>query len=110
MGDLDLDLDQRRQAALAAWTRFVEDGDRAAAQVRPEILDSWTRSGASIAPDVGSAPLADESETRSLWQGSPLQVVWTSAGDEPSEPIVTIASGLMPPKRRSNAICRPSGE
>jgi transcriptional regulator of acetoin/glycerol metabolism len=70
----DLDLDQRRQAALAAWTMFVEDGDRAAARVRPEILDSWTRSGASIAPDVGSAPLADESETRSLWQGSPLQV------------------------------------
>src|SRR5688572_26608240 len=68
------DLDQRRQAALTAWTSFVEGGAGAAAMARPEILDSWTRSGASIAPDVGRAPLADESETRSLWRGSPLQV------------------------------------
>ena len=68
------DLDQRRQAALTAWTTFVEGGEGAAAMARPEILDSWTRSGASIAPDVGSAPLADESETRSLWRGSPLQI------------------------------------
>ena len=68
------ELDQRRRAALTAWTSFVEDGGRSAAPVRPEILDSWTRSGASVARDVGHAPLADESETRSLWQGSPLQI------------------------------------
>jgi len=68
------ELDQRRRAALTAWTTFVEKGGRSAAPVRPEILDSWTRSGASVARDVGHAPLADESETRSLWQGSPLQI------------------------------------
>ena len=65
---------ERRRAALSAWTTFVEDGDRAAPRVRPEIRDSWERSGASVARDVGHAPLADESETRSFWQGSPLQV------------------------------------
>ncbi len=59
---------------MTAWTNFVEEGDDAAPLVRPEILDSWNRSGASVARDVGQAPLADESETRSLWQGSPLQI------------------------------------
>ncbi|RHW27131.1 transcriptional regulator [Nocardioides immobilis] len=68
------ELDQRRRAALTAWTTFVEEGDRSAVPVRPEILDSWTRSGASVARDVGHAPLADESETRSFWRGSPLQI------------------------------------
>lgn len=68
------ELDQRRRAALAAWTTFVEEGDRAASLVRPEILDSWNRSGASVARDVGHAPLADEQETSGLWRGSPLQV------------------------------------
>lgn len=68
------DLDQRRRAALRAWTTFVEEGDPATPLVRPEILDSWNRSGAAVARDVGYAPLADESETRSFWQGSPLQI------------------------------------
>ncbi|GAA1531305.1 helix-turn-helix domain-containing protein [Nocardioides humi] len=68
------ELDQRRRLALAAWTSWIEEGDGAAASVRPEILDSWVRSGASVARDVGHAPLADESETRSFWQGSPLQI------------------------------------
>jgi transcriptional regulator of acetoin/glycerol metabolism len=68
------DLDQRRRAALAAWTTFVEEGDRATELVRPEILDSWNRSGLSVARDVVQAPLADESETRSFWKGSPLQI------------------------------------
>lgn len=68
------ELDQRRRVALAAWTTFVEEGDRATDLVRPEILDSWTRSGASVARDVVRAPLADESETRSFWRGSPLQI------------------------------------
>jgi len=68
------ELDQRRRRALAAWTTWVEEGDGALTQVRPEILDSWTRSGASVARDVIQAPLADESETRSFWQGSPLQI------------------------------------
>ncbi|CAN5300455.1 helix-turn-helix domain-containing protein [soil metagenome] len=42
--------------------------------MRPEILSSWTRSGAAITPYVSAAPLADESETSSLWRDSPLQV------------------------------------
>lgn len=68
------ELDQRRRRALAAWTTWVEERDGALTQVRPEILDSWARSGACVARDVNQAPLADESETRSFWQGSPLQI------------------------------------
>ena len=63
------ELDERRRAALNAWTTWVE-GDGTAPTVRPEILDSWTRSGASVAWDVGHAPLADEAETRSYWTGT----------------------------------------
>jgi len=69
-----VDLQERRLEAVRAWTAFVENGDAAAAIVRPEILSSWTRSGASVKPDVTEAPLADESETRDYWRGSPLQV------------------------------------
>jgi transcriptional regulator of acetoin/glycerol metabolism len=76
------ELDQRRRRALAAWTTWVEDGDGALTQVRPEILDSWTRSGASVARDVIQAPLADESETRSFWKGSPLQIAVERVEDE----------------------------
>jgi transcriptional regulator of acetoin/glycerol metabolism len=68
------DLDERKQACLHAWTTFVEQGDGAEPLVRPEILSSWTRSEAAITPDVGAAPLADESETSSIWRDSPLQV------------------------------------
>ncbi|GAA3546348.1 transcriptional regulator [Nocardioides daeguensis] len=76
------ELDQRRRRALAAWTTWVEERDGALTQVRPEILDSWTRSGACVARDVHQAPLADESETRSLWQGSPLQIAVERVEDE----------------------------
>lgn len=77
------DLDQRRQASLRAWSTFVEQGDRAADLVRPEILDSWRRSsGARVAPDVSSAPLADEGDTRSYFHGSPLQVAVERVEDE----------------------------
>jgi hypothetical protein len=68
------DLQSRRVAAVRAWTAFVERGDEAAALVRPEILHSWQRSGASIRPDVMEAPLADEAETQAFWQHSPLQI------------------------------------
>ena len=51
----------------------MEQGDEAEPLVRPEILRSWTRSGAAISPDVTEAPLADESETEARWRGSPLQ-------------------------------------
>ena len=68
------ELDSRKQETLRAWTSFVEQGDAAAALVRPEILSSWTRSGASITHDVSAAPLSDESETSAMWRESPLQV------------------------------------
>jgi transcriptional regulator of acetoin/glycerol metabolism len=66
-------LQSRRIDAVRAWTAFVEHGDRAEAVVRPEILTSWTRSEATVSVDVTQAPLADESETRDYWRGSPLQ-------------------------------------
>lgn len=69
-----MDLDQRRRACLTAWTTFVQEGDGASSLVRPEILESWNRSGAAIRPSVVEAPLADEDETRSYWRGSALQV------------------------------------
>ena len=69
----DDDLHARKRAALAAWTTFVERGDQAESQVRPEILTSWNRSVA-VPTDVVEAPLADESETASIWKDSPLQV------------------------------------
>ena len=75
------DLDQRRREALTAWTTFVEEGDRVAPLVRPEILDSWARSGV-VDRDVVQAPLADESETRSFWHGSPLQIAVERVEDE----------------------------
>ena len=68
------ELDSRKQETLRAWTTFVEQGDAAASLVRPEILSSWTRSGAAITHDVSAAPLSDESETSSMWRDSPLQV------------------------------------
>jgi transcriptional regulator of acetoin/glycerol metabolism len=68
------ELDARKRECLRAWTTFVEQGDAAAPLVRPEILTSWARSEAAVAPDVSAAPLADESETASVWRDSPLQV------------------------------------
>ena len=67
------DLNRRRVDAVRAWTSFVEHGDRAEPRGRPEILSSWARSEAATAPDVAEAPLADESETASIWRDSPLQ-------------------------------------
>jgi transcriptional regulator of acetoin/glycerol metabolism len=67
------ELQARRIDALRAWTSFVADGDQAAA-VRPEILSSWARSGASVPADLRQAPLADEAETAAYWRESSLQV------------------------------------
>ncbi|MCY7397044.1 MAG: transcriptional regulator [Nocardioides sp.] len=67
------DLQTRRLDATRAWSTFVERGDQAAPLVRPEILTSWTRSGGAVSADLSEAPLADEGETASIWQGSPLQ-------------------------------------
>ncbi len=67
-------LQERRLAAVQAWSSFVEHGDAAAGLVRPEILRSWTMSSAAITPDVTQAPLADEAATAAFWRESPLQV------------------------------------
>jgi len=67
------DLQHRRIAATRAWSSFVENGDGAETLVRPEILTSWERSEAARAREVTEAPLADESDTEALWQGSALQ-------------------------------------
>src|SRR5690349_3737436 len=68
------ELQSRRLEAVRAWMNFVEHGDRAGDLVRPDILRSWERSAPAVGIDVAEAPLADESDTRSFWHGSPLQV------------------------------------
>ncbi len=68
------ELQSRRLEAVRAWMHFVEHGDRVEGLVRPEILRSWERSAPAVGIDVSEAPLADESDTKSFWHGSPLQV------------------------------------
>lgn len=68
------ELHSRRVDAVRAWTTFVERGDGAEGLVRPDILRSWERSAPAVGVDVTEAPLADESDTASIWDGSPLQV------------------------------------
>ena len=68
------ELQSRRLEAVRAWTAFMEHGERAARVVRPEILGSWRRSGTAVPLDVAEAPMADESDTAAVWNGSPLQV------------------------------------
>jgi transcriptional regulator of acetoin/glycerol metabolism len=68
------DLQSRRVDAVRAWTHFIEHGDGAEGAVRPEILRSWERSAPAVGIDLAEAPLADESDTASIWNGSPLQV------------------------------------
>ncbi|MGH3361100.1 MAG: transcriptional regulator [Nocardioides sp.] len=76
------ELQDRRLAAVRAWTRFVELGDAAESLVRPEIRHSWELSQAAIAPDVPEAPLSDEGDTAASWQDTPLQ---TAVGRVESE-------------------------
>ncbi|WP_211310251.1 helix-turn-helix domain-containing protein [Branchiibius hedensis] len=58
---------------MRAWTAFVGEADDPVTTARPEIIDSWARSAASLTPDVREAPLADEAETAAYWNASPLQ-------------------------------------
>ncbi len=74
MGPVRPQLHRQRLESVRAWTSFVEHGDDAARWVRPEIYRSWQRSAPSVPVDVAEAPLGDESEARSAWQDSPLQV------------------------------------
>lgn len=71
---VDRRLHDRRISAVQAWTAFIEHGDLAAPAIRPEILHSWSRSSGRLSPHVNEAPLADETETQSVWRGSPLQI------------------------------------
>jgi hypothetical protein len=82
MADVRRELQARRVEAVRAWTAFVELGDTAEPLVRPEILQSWQLSGAAISTDVPEAPMADESDTAAVWEGSPLQVAVERVGDE----------------------------
>ncbi len=70
---VDTGLHQRRLDVGHAWESFVAQGGTTSV-VRPEILDSWQRSSAAATLDVAEAPLADEGETASFWNDSPLQV------------------------------------
>jgi hypothetical protein len=67
------ELQERRLEAMRAWTIFVEHGDDVERLVRPEILQSWTRSEPAVPTTVAAAPLADEGETAAEWRDSPLQ-------------------------------------
>jgi len=66
-------LQDRRVAAVQAWSAFVERGDEAETLIRPEIRRSWELSRQAISPDVTQAPLADEGDTAETWRDSPLQ-------------------------------------
>ena len=107
MREENTDLLARRLAAVRAWTAFVEHGDGARRLVRPEIYTSWTRSGASVAPDVSHAPLADEEETRAYWHGSPLQVAVSRVEDELRRTAKT-ATWCSPSPTPTPACCRPT--
>ena len=72
-GPID-ELHTRRVDAVRAWTNFIEHGDGAEGVVRPEILRSWERSAPTVGIDVAEAPMADESDTAAMWDGSPLQL------------------------------------
>lgn len=76
------DLQEKRLETVRAWTSFVEHTDQVAASVRPEILHSWTRSETAVPMSVTAAPLADESETRSVWDDSPLQTAVEQVEEE----------------------------
>ena len=60
-----------RRTLERAWERWRE-GSETDDGVRPEILSSWQRSAQRLPDEVEAAPLADEGETRSLFEESPL--------------------------------------
>ena len=61
----------RRRVLERAWEHWRQ-GNTPDDEVRPEILSSWKRSAEHITDGVVAAPLADEGETRSLFEDSPL--------------------------------------
>ena len=74
-------LRDRRLDAVRSWTAFVTEGNESV-PVRPEILSSWRRSARGPALEVTGAPLADEDDTASFWQDSPLQAAVAAVQDE----------------------------
>lgn len=66
----------QRRAVERAWEGWVErtDDDRPdePAPVRPEILDSWRRSEATLSSAPSSAPMSDEAETSAYLTQSTL--------------------------------------
>lgn len=87
-GRSDVGLDERRRLAAHAWSHFVgtssveRSGVEPRGGVRPEILDSWRRSQDAATLEVAEAPLADEDETATFWDGSPLQVAVERVEDD----------------------------
>ncbi|GAA2877006.1 helix-turn-helix domain-containing protein [Streptosporangium fragile] len=64
------------------WARWLEGGHpRAHGPLREEIVDSWSRSIATVRPEQGSAPEAGEARHR--WRHSPLR-----------EPLAAVAGEL----------------
>lgn len=63
--------DGRRRVLERAWEHWRQ-GSAPDDDVRPEILSSWQRSAEHVTDAVAAAPLADEGETRSLFEDSPL--------------------------------------
>lgn len=61
----------RRRTLERAWERWRQ-GSTPDTDVRPEILSSWQRSAEQVIDAVDAAPLADEGETRSRFEDSPL--------------------------------------
>lgn len=73
MAGWDPHLAARRMQTVRAWTSFVEHGDAASDAIRPEIIDSWIRSGAALDLEVSQAPMSDESDTAAFLRDSPLR-------------------------------------
>lgn len=69
------DLQSRRREVKQAWASYFDRAEGVQGpRVRPEILNSWTRSQQHVPVTVDAAPLADEGETASFFHDSPLQV------------------------------------
>lgn len=72
-------LRRSRRKLVEAWERYaltdregwgeapLRDG------LRPEIVMSWQRAAGRVSVEVAEAPLADEAETRAVWETSPLR-------------------------------------
>ncbi|MFR9674478.1 GAF domain-containing protein [Streptomyces sp. TR06-5] len=73
------DLRQRRAALEREWAHRIPELKRArpgphdGAELRTEVIDSWTRSLSTVDPGRSSAPATDGGELRPRWADSPLR-------------------------------------